>query len=415
MGCGSTPGLLSVAEALATYQRVLTPLPAQERDLEAALGQVLAEPVRAAVDLPLFDQSAVDGYAVRSADLQPASAQRPVWLELSGEIPAGQAATQALGPGCAMRILTGAPVPAGADTIVRQEWVTRDGGMISMDRPLAPATDLRRRGEELQRGALLAEAGLRLDPGRIAALAMAGVARVRVHPRARVTVLITGDEVRSAGAALACGQIFDANGPLTRGWLTLRGQPLVRCRVVRDRFDEVCTALDQALAESDAVITTGGVSVGDRDHVPVAADSLGLTRHFWKVAQKPGKPLWFGTRSSAGRSIPLIGLPGNPAAVLVGLTVHVAAMLRALEGEAVGPAWGYAALQQDMSSGDQRDRWMRMQLGFDPLTGTASLAPLPRQASHMLSNMMVADVLAWVPASEDSPRAGSIVRWLPLR
>ncbi|EZQ18761.1 molybdopterin biosynthesis protein [Halopseudomonas bauzanensis] len=415
MACGTTQGLLSVADALAIYRRVLAPLSAQELPIEAALGQVLAETVRAAVDLPLFDQSAVDGYAVRSEDLQCASPQRPVTLTLSGEIPAGQSTARAVALGCAMRILTGAPVPAGADTIVRQEGVVREGGVVRVERALAPATDLRLRGEELRRGAVLADPGLRLDAGRLAALAMAGVSRVKVHPRARITVLVTGDEVKPVGELLAPGQIFDANGPLVRGWLAQRGQPLVRCCVVADRFDNVCEALAQALEESDAVITTGGVSVGDRDHVPDAAERLGLTRHFWKLAQKPGKPLWFGTRTQAGRSIPLIGLPGNPAAVLVGLVVHVAAVIRALEGEDAEPEWGYAALQEDAMPADQRDQWLRMQLRTDPLSGTATLAPLPRQASHMLSNMMAADVLAWVPASEEAWRAGSVVRWLALR
>ncbi|ARB44479.1 gephyrin-like molybdotransferase Glp [Alloalcanivorax xenomutans] len=411
MGCGTTPGLLPVAEALATYRRVLTPLPAREQPVEAALGQVLAAPARAAVDLPLFDQSAVDGYAARSVDLAMATQDSPVRLTLSGDIPAGQSTETALAPGCAMRILTGAPVPPGADTIVRQEWVVREEGAIRVDRVVAPETDLRRRGEELQSGTELAAAGTRLDAGRLAALAMAGVADVNTHPKARVTVLVTGDEVKPVGERLRPGQIYDANGPLVRGWLAQRGQPLVRCLAVADRFEDVCQALEQALAESDVVITTGGVSVGDRDYLPEAAQRLGVARHFWKLAQKPGKPLWFGTREGTA----LIGLPGNPAAVLVGLTVHVAEVLRVLEGDPAGPPWGHARLLEDARPDDRRDQWLRMRLQTDPLTGATALAPLPRQASHMLSNLMAADVLAWVPAGDDAWRAGSVVRWLPLR
>src|SRR5690554_6269836 len=236
MACSATPGLISVAQALATYRRVLVPLPAQELDIEATLGQVLAESVCAAVDLPLFDQSAVDGYAVRSEDIRHAAEQRPVRLMLSGDIPAGQSTSRRLAAGCAMRILTGAPLPPGADTVVRQEWTSREGEVISVGRAVAPGTDIRLRAEEVCRGAPLADAGLRLHAGHLAALAMAGVSRVRVHPRARVTVLVTGDEVVSVGQALEPGQIFDANGPLVRGWLTQRGQPLVRCQVVADRL-----------------------------------------------------------------------------------------------------------------------------------------------------------------------------------
>lgn len=415
MGCGSEAGLMPVAQALATYARVLAPLPARELPVEAALGQVLAAPVHAAVDLPLFDQSAVDGYAVRTEDLMPASVECPVRLQLRGAIAAGQDPAGQVTSGGAMRILTGAPVPPGADTVVRQEWVTRDGDQLWIDRALKPATDLRRRGEELQRGARLAEPGTRLDAGRLAALAMAGVSRVTAHPRARVTVLVTGDEVRPVEDVLQPGQIYDANGPLVRGWLAQRGQPLVRCQRVADCFDELCQALEQALQESDVVITTGGVSVGDRDYLPDAAQRLGVERHFWKLAQKPGKPLWFGSRSKAQGRAALVGLPGNPAAVLVGLTVHVAAVIRAMEGEAAEPAWGYGVLQEDAHPADRRDQWLRMRLSVDPMTGCTSLAPLPRQASHMLSNLMSADVLAWVPASDHAWRAGSVVRWLALR
>lgn len=414
MGCGHELGLVPVAEALATYQRVLTPLTPRSQPLDTALGQVLAEPACAAVDLPLFDQSAVDGYAVRSADLLQAAPQLPVRLQITGEIAAGEAALAPLLPGCAMRILTGAPVPAGADTIVRQELVGRDGKWLQVGRALAPGTDLRRRGEELQCGARLAEPGTRLDAGRLAALAMAGVARAVLHPRARVAVLITGDEVRPAGDFLLEGQIPDANGPLVRGWLAQRGQPLVRSRAVGDRLDLLCDTVGEALEMADVVITTGGVSVGDRDFLPAAAERLGVRRHFWKVAQKPGKPLWFGTRGGPTGQTALIGLPGNPAAVLAGLTVHVAAVIRALEGQSAEPDWGYARLQQDVRP-DRRDQWLRMRLGMDPHTGVAGLSSLPRQASHMLSNLMAADVLAWIPAGDESWRAGTVVRWLALR
>ncbi|WP_133491592.1 gephyrin-like molybdotransferase Glp [Alcanivorax sp. 24] len=411
MGCGTTPGLLPVAEALATYRRVLAPLSASDCPVEEALGQVLAAPARAAVDLPLFDQSAVDGYAAHSADLANATTEHPARLRLSGENPAGQGAGAALARETVVRILTGAPVPPGADTIVRQEWVVREEDAIRVDRVVAPDTDLRHQGEELQVGTELAAAGTRLDAGRLAALAMAGVANVKAYPKARVTVLVTGDEVRPVGERLRPGQIYDANGPLVRGWLAQRGQPLVRCQAVADRFEDVCQALEQALAESDVIITTGGVSVGDRDYVPEVAERLGVTRHFWKLAQKPGKPLWFGTREGTA----LIGLPGNPAAVLVGLTVHVAEVLRVLEGDPAGPPWGHARLLEDARPDDRRDQWLRMRLQTDPLTGATALAPLPRQASHMLSNLMAADVLAWVPAGDDAWRADSVVRWLALK
>lgn len=399
--------MISIRQALDSYAASLAPLADETLPLSAALGRVLAQPVAAAVDLPLFTQSAVDGYALRSADASAA----PLSLRLAGEVPAGAPSAVPLQAGTAVRILTGGALPAGADTVARQEIVERAGDSIRLDRPLPAGADTRQRGEELKQGDALARPGQRLHAGLLAALAMAGVHTVRARRRPRIAVLITGDEVRPAGTALAPGQVYDANGPLVCAWLAERGYGAPALRYVADRPEAVEQALSAALAASDLVITTGGVSVGDRDYLPELAPRLGVAKVFWQVAQKPGKPLWFGVKD--GRA--LLGLPGNPAAVLVGLAVHAAGVLGALDGlDTPQPDWRNGRLDAGAKADAHRDRLLRVTLRHDE-AGCAGLTPLPRQDSHMLSNLGRADALAWLPARDRAYAAGDIVRWIPLR
>jgi len=401
---GGKAPLLSLEAALAEYARHIHPLAAERKAVVDALGQVLAEPVASAVDLPLFTQSAVDGYALRAAD-----SAAP--LRLVGEIAAGDAARLQVGPGEAVRIFTGGALPPGADTVARQEIVSREDSTIRLAQALQPGADTRYRGEEVRQGDAIAAPGLRLHSGLLAALAMAGVAQVGVRPRPRVAVLVTGNEVARPGEALAEGHIHDANGPLCRGWLAEQGYPLALLRYVPDTLEAVSAALAEASASADLVISTGGVSVGDHDHLPAAAEATGYRRVFWKVAQKPGKPIWYGMRGNT----PLLALPGNPAAVLIGLHVHVIRALQLLEGiESPAPLWRAGRLATDFRADRQRDSLLRVAVEHDA-TGRTLLQRLGKQDSHMLSNLALADALAWLPASEAALPAGSMVRWISLR
>jgi molybdopterin molybdotransferase len=391
-----------LADALAAYGSVLRALPVERCPLSQALHRVLAGPATSAVDLPPFTQSAVDGYALRATDAG-------LELTLIGEVPAGSPAVRALGPGTGMRILTGGMLPRGADTVARQEIVERHGERIRIVKGLAAGADTRHRGEELGRGAELASAGQRLDAGLIAALAMAGVREVGVRRRPRIAVLITGDELARDGAALAPGQVHDANGPLLRHWLVERGYGEPQLEYVADTPEAVRAALARALGHADLVLSTGGVSVGDRDYLPQLAPELGVEKVFWQVAQKPGKPLWFGTRGSTG----FLGIPGNPAAVLVCLTVHVAAALAVLEGCAA-PPWHRGRLAAPVKADARRDRLVRAQRSFGE-DGGVSLKALPKQDSHMLSNLAAADTLLWLSARGADYAPGDVVRWCPLR
>lgn len=400
--------MISLDTALQRYAERLAPLPVQTCPLAAALGRVLAEAPAAQTDLPPFTQSAVDGYALHHADLVDATEASPVRLPLVGEVAAGAATVPALQRGTALRIFTGGALPAGADTVARQEIVERDDAEVRLRQPLPVHADTRLRGEELTGGTPLAAPGTRVTPGVIAALAMAGVGAVQVHRAPRLALLVTGDEVARAGEPLQPGQIFDANGPLLQAWCRQRLGQTPPLHVVADTLAAMRAALEQALAEADLVITTGGVSVGDHDHVRAAAVALGVEEVFWRVAQKPGMPLYFGQRGAAA----VIGLPGNPGAVMVGLQVHVERMLSWLEGAGdATPAWRAGVLSAAVRGDAHRELLMRMRVTVDA-AGVAQLQPLGRQASHMLSNLAEANALVRITAPDLA--AGTRVSWIPL-
>lgn len=399
----TSESLIALAEALALYPQSLKSLPAHTVPLTESLGQVLAQAVASNTDLPLFTQSAVDGYALRSGD----AAQT---LRLSGEIPAGRFATETLQPGTAMRILTGGALPEGADTVARQEIVERSGDSIRLTKPVTVGADTRYRGEELKQGAVIAEIGQRLHSGLLAALAMAGVSQVSVRRRPRIALLVTGDEIARIGSTLKPGQVYDANGPLMQSWFTERGYPGPVVHYVPDRPDAVEQALSNALADADLIISSGGVSVGDRDYLPQLAPKLGVQKIFWNVAQKPGKPLWFGVKDGKA----FLGLPGNPGAVLIGLIVHVSCVLGVLEGRATPqPEWCMGVLDAPVKADAHRDRLVRMSLRYDD-AGCMRLKSLPRQDSHMLSNLARAGALVWLPVRTADYATGETVRWTAL-
>lgn len=394
--------LLPLEQAFDHYARTLGPLPAHRVPLELALGAVLAESPKARIALPRVTQSAMDGYAVRAAD-------GTASLQLVGTAAAGSPTPVHVGPGQAVRILTGGVVPDGADAVARQEIVERDGHGIRLRQTVRIGEAIRREGEELAAGTVLAEAGQRVTSGLIAAFAMAGIDTLDVRRRPRVAVLVTGDEVFRVGHPLGPGQVYDANGPLLRAWFVEHGYGEPVIAYVRDDEAALEEAMSAALDSADLVVTSGGVSVGDRDFVPIVADRLGVRPAFWKVAQKPGKPLWYGVRDGKA----LLGMPGNPAAVLVCLAVHARAVLGRLEGEtAAHPAWNQGLLADDVDADADRDRLVRMRLELTD--GAARLHLLPRQESHMLSNLASAHVLAWLPAREGAFATGERVAWIPI-
>ncbi len=397
--------MITVDQALQRVLDGLSPGASETLALADALDRVLAQGVVSQLDLPPFAQSAVDGYAVRHADIAAAPLTLPVFQTIAA---AARGQAPVLAPGTAARIFTGGWLPDGADTAVRQEITEKHGDSVRVLRAVEPGTDMRRQGEESRRGDAVAQAGARLTPGLVGAIAMAGLSEVTVRRAPRITVLITGDEVVAPGMALKPGQVPDANGPLLRAYLQSWGHPPPVLRYVRDDFDTVRDSLRQAFPESDLVLTTGGVSVGDHDHIPAAAQACGAHTLLWKVAQKPGMPLFVASHGDCR----LFGLPGNPASVLVNLLVYVQPALERLQGLA-DTAWRRGRLAREVRPEPEKALWLRASLSQDE-AGTTRIHPLGGQASHMLSNLARAQALVRVPPADVPWPVDTPLIWKPL-
>jgi molybdopterin molybdotransferase len=308
--------LLTVDEAQERILRAIRPLDALVASLDQALGLVLAQDVVAGHDNPPFDNSAMDGYACRASDIAEATRERPVMLPVAAEIVAGAEPLKLLAPGTAARIMTGAPVPAGADVVVPFEETDEGAaksGVVGIRVPRPAQSNVRRKGEDFSTGELLLSAGTRIGPSQIALLAALGLPEIAVVRRPRVGVLTTGNEVVAPGQSLKPGQIWDSNGPAIAALIEQTGAIPVRLGIARDNATDVRQRLGDAQAAGlDLLITSGGVSAGDYDLVKDVLRASGAIE-FWSVRIKPGKPLAFGLLDG----LPLIGLPGNPVAGMV--------------------------------------------------------------------------------------------------
>jgi molybdopterin molybdotransferase len=388
--------LLTLEAAIARVLARAQPLEPEEVELRVAGGRVLVEPARAATDLPPFASSAMDGYAVRSADT-------PASLRVVAQVAAGRPVDQPLRAGDAIAIATGGVVPDGADAVVPVEEVTERDGTIEVGRVSAGA-HVRARGGDVRAGGAVLDAGTRLTPAHIGALAAAGVARLTCSRRPRAAVLATGTELRPPGEPLRPGEIYEANGSLLAAALSAAGADVLAVQSVEDDEDAHARALESALA-ADLVISSGGVSVGPHDLVRRVAARLGVEELFWRVAVKPGKPILFGAR---GATL-VFGLPGNPVSTLVGFELFVRPALRALASERdPGPRWREGRLARAVKPNPARDELLRARSQRD------GLAPLDGQESHMIVRAAAADALVLVPRGEGELAAGSSVRWLPL-
>jgi len=317
---------LSVDEALERILARVHPLPATAMELLDALGTTLAEDVVADRDVPPFRNSAMDGYAVRGADV----ATAPVDLRVIGDIAAGGAPSRTVGAGEAMRIMTGAPMPDGSDTVVRVEDTDNRTDTVTITVATMPGTSVRAAGEDLKRGETILRSGTVLRAAEIGVLATLGRPSVRVVPRVRVAVLSTGDEVVELDAPLRPGQIRDANRYSLASAARAAGATPVPLGIVRDTADDLRRALRAAAAQADVIVTSGGVSVGDHDHVKPVVDELG-SMDFWSIAIRPGRPLAFG---EIGGTL-IFGLPGNPVSALLGFELFVRPALLKMAGRSL--------------------------------------------------------------------------------
>ena len=322
---GTRERAMNVAEARQHILDLLSPVAGWESiAIRSALDRILARDVVAPFDVPAHDNSAMDGYAVRAADLADEGDTR---LQVVGTALAGGAFSGIVGPGQAVRIMTGAVIPRGADTVIVQEVVSVDGDELRVPAGQKAGQNLRRAGEDLARGKTALAAGKRIGPAELGLLASLGYAEVPVRRRLRVAFLSTGDELASIGRPLAPGEVYDSNRYTLFGALTRLGADILDMGVVRDDPEEMERAFSAAAASADVVITTGGVSVGEADFVKDMTARLGQV-NFWKINIKPGRPMAFGRIGDAW----LFGLPGNPVAVMVNFYQFVADALLKLAG-----------------------------------------------------------------------------------
>lgn len=407
-GCDTAPGLLPVDQAIARGLALVSPVPEVETlPLAAATGRVLARDIAAPVPLPLFDNAAMDGYACRSGDL---SGQGPWVLPVAGCARAGDVPTP-LPNGSAMRILTGAPVPQGADAVIAQEAVRRQGEAIAIAARPRTEQHIRRTGDDLAAGMPLLPAGRIVRAPEAAALAGAGVAEVTVRRRVRVAILCSGSELAVPGTPLKPGQIWDANHAMLTAALDrpcIDRIPLPACADDPEALRELVA---QAAAQADIMITTGGVSVGDEDHMAAVIQDLGGRIEVTKLAMKPGKPLSLG---QIGHAL-WLGLPGNPVAAFV--TWHVIGQVLAGRMAGLsdpGPARTLAALGAPIRHKPGRCEYRPARLPGHDARGVAQVICLDGAGSHRVAQLAGADALVMIPADVEAMSRGDLVEVLPL-
>ncbi|QDZ30034.1 gephyrin-like molybdotransferase Glp [Noviherbaspirillum sp. UKPF54] len=410
---GYDPDALPVAQAQHLIGQFVTPVTAVEKlALRSALDRVLADDLVSPIDVPPHDNSAMDGYALRGADLH---ATQPVTLTVAATVLAGGGFQGTLGAGECVRIMTGAPMPAGCDTVVPQE-LTQDASETAVTIPpgaVKPGDNRRRQGEDLQAGKPALRAGKILRPADLGLIASLGIAEVPVYRRLRVAFFSTGDELRSIGEPLDPGCIYDSNRYTLYGMLARLGCEVIDMGVVKDEPAALEAAFRSACENADAVITSGGVSVGDADYTKQMMATLGEVA-FWKIAIRPGRPMAFGRIASNGRSAYLFGLPGNPVAVMVAFYFFARDALLRMMGAYAEPLPRLQAVSQaPIRKKPGRTEYQRGMLsaGAD---GRATVRITGSQGSGILRSMSEANCMVVLHHEQGTVNAGDLVEVVPF-
>ncbi|GAA3723979.1 molybdopterin molybdotransferase [Spinactinospora alkalitolerans] len=405
----------TVEQHTADILELVEPLEPIELGLLGAHGAVLAEPVASSVQLPGFDNSSMDGYAVRAVDVAAASQEAPVSLPVVADIPAGDAGTGAIPVGTCARIMTGAPVPVGADAVVPVEWT--DGGVasVTVHRSVREGNAIRRAGEDVDKGAVVLRQGARIGAAEMAVLAAVGRSSVRVHPRPRVVVLSTGEELVEPGDPIGPGQIWESNSYMLTAAAIDAGCTAYRQGFIGDEPATVLDTLDDVLAQADVIVTTGGVSMGAYDVVKEVLSRLGTVR-FEKVAMQPGMPQGFGTIGES--RTPIVTLPGNPVSSYVSFHLFVLPALRRMRGLPQQPLPSVRArlVAPVVSSPRGKRSYLRAVLAYDGADAGLgyTAAPVSRQGSHQLSALAETNALVVVPEAVTELPEGSLVEAVKL-
>ena len=390
--------LISISDARGRVLEAATPLPPVRVSLAEALGRVLAEDVVSPVDVPPFDSSAMDGFAVAAG----AAGE----LRVVGESRAGHPSPVAVTEGTAVRISTGAQVPEGTVSVVPVERTQGADGAVTVPET-SPGANVRRAGEDVRTGELVLQAGTVLGPPELGVAASLGRPDLVCAQRPRVALLVTGDELAEPGRQLAPGRIFSSNGHALAAQAARAGATVVVRETVEDTAEATRAALARGLAEADLVCVSGGVSVGPHDHVKPALAELGVEERFWGVRLKPGKPTWFGVLDREPRPLPVLGLPGNPVSAMVTFRLFARPALAAMQGAATDAARASALLDEPVPMNEHREQAVRCRLtaaedGFH-------VAPTGPQGSHVLTSMLGAGALALIPQGEGQLAAGERV------
>jgi molybdopterin molybdotransferase len=382
--------MLQLEEARERIVAAIQPLPPETISLADAGDRFTAHDITAPLDLPPFDNSAMDGYAVRSEDLKSASQGQPVSLNIVAHIPAGGTAEVPIKTGTCARIFTGSALPSGADAVVMQEDVRSEESMAHFHEPITPWENVRFRGEDMKAGSIALKAGDRLTAGAVAVLGALGLATVSARRQPMVGILSTGNELQDPGKALSPGQIYESNRLSLAALTRQAGGVTCVFPVVPDNPDTIQGALKEAFAQCDLLVTSGGVSVGELDFVKDAFQKLGGQLDFWRVAIRPGKPFAFGTFQDKY----LFGLPGNPVSAFVTFLLLVWPAIRRLQGTNEIELPSHLAIVDDtLTNKTDRRHFVRVRMDSE---GYAHLSGV--QASHALSSLAQANGLVDVPA-----------------
>ncbi len=399
--------MLELEEARRRILEIIPVLPSESIFVSQADGRILAENIISAIDLPPFDNSAVDGYALQSNDLKSATPENLIAVQVVGKIPAGESLSTKVESGQCIRIFTGSPLPDGADAVVMQEDTQHNSpsGYVSISCSVKPWENIRFRGEDIKNGVMIAQSGMRLRPAHLSLLGAIGQKNVRVGRQPVVALLATGSELREAGQTISGGAIFESNR-IGLGALAKRNGALPEMfPLIGDDVDQTKLALEKAFAECDVVVTTGGVSVGELDFVKAAFEKLGGKLEFWKISMKPGKPFVFG---KLGEKF-LFGLPGNPVSAFVTFVLLVAPALLRMQGASnVAPRIYLGVLAETFVNPGQRRHFVRVSADANGNVSSAGI-----QASHILSSLANANGLVEIPP-QTTLIAGATVSILSL-
>ena len=405
--------MLEVEEARARVLERLTLLPAETIPITEALGRVTAQDVVAEYDIPPHANTAMDGYAIRAADTAGARPEKPVRLRVIGDLAAGYVSDRAVTPGTAIRIMTGAPIPPGADAVIRFERATRNGDYIEIATPVPAGKEVRAAGEDVHAGDTVIPRGTVLRPQEIGMLAALGQQKIAVTRQPQVGILATGDELVEISAPLGPGKVRNANSYSNAAQVRKYGGIPVPLGIARDREQEIADKLRAGVSHGvDLIIVSGGVSVGDFDVVKKVLAAEGRI-DFWRVRMKPGKPLAFGYLHLEGREVPVIGTPGNPVSTMVSFEMFARPAILALQGaRALDPVTVTAVFADTVSHKDDRRHYLRVRLQEENGEFVAHLTG--DQGSGILKSMVDADGLAVIPADWNHVTPGTRVRVILL-